>query len=132
MTSLLIERRRNERSKVMFSVNIEGVHRAAEGRLANVSPDGACIIGVTLDEGSPVLLQRNGMHMPGRVTWASGDQSGICFAEQMNPQNMLRSIATPQARVSYASKRPGLKCRPLSRADIALLERSATAGTVRG
>ncbi len=130
MTSLLIERRRNERSKVMLSVNIEGMSRTSEARLANVSTDGACIVGMALNEGSPVLMQRNGRDLSGRVTWASGDQSGICFAEPLNPESMLRPIATPRAKVSYVSARPGLKCRPLSKADIAILERSATEGAV--
>lgn len=130
MTSLLIERRRNERSKVMLSVNIAGMSRAAEGRLANVSPDGACIVGMSLSEGSAVLIQRNGRDLSGLVTWANGNQSGISFAEPLNLESMLRPIAAPRIKVSYASRRPGLKCRPLSKADIAILERSATQGAV--
>jgi hypothetical protein len=112
----------------MLSVAVEQSNRLANARLANVSPDGACLIGAPLGEGTPVLLQRNGLNMPGHVTWSTGSQSGICFAEPLNTQNVLRPIAAPRERVSYPSKRPGLKCRPLSKADMALLERSATAG----
>jgi hypothetical protein len=128
MPSLSIERRRSERSKVMLSVSVAGSSRPADGRLANVSPDGACIVGPSLSEGTAVLLQRNGLEMPGHVTWSAGEQSGVSFAETHDPQAILRPVAVPKQRVSYVSKRPGLKCRPLSKADIALLERSATAG----
>ncbi len=102
MTSLLIERRRNERSKVMLSINIEGMSRAAEGARKRF-PDGACIVGMSLNEGSPVLIQRNGRDLSGRVTSASGNQRRISFAEPLNLESMLRPIAVPRVKVSYAS-----------------------------
>lgn len=112
----------------MLSVSVAGSSRPADGRLANLSPEGACVVGPSLSEGTPILLQRNGMEMPGHVTWSAGEQSGVCFAEPLKPESILRPVAVPKQRFSYVSRRPGLKCRPLSKADIALLERSATAG----
>lgn len=131
MISLAMERRRSERSKVMLTVNIEGAHLPLAGRLTNVSSNGACIVGPALSEGAPVLLQRNGMDVSGHVTWAAGAQSGVSFARPVDPHSVLRAIPSPRAQVTVANRRPGLKCRPLSQADITLLERCATAGAVR-
>ena len=64
------ERRRTDRVKVMLSATVEQGGEATPSRLANLSADGALVIGPALSERDPVLLQRNGTDVRGSVTWS--------------------------------------------------------------
>ena len=127
--SNLAERRRTTRSKVMLCAALEHSGKQGLSRIANVSSDGALVLGGALPLGMSVTLRRGSVDLPGRVAWVKGQQFGVRFDEPVEPGAMLRTIAAPRRHTVPANRRPGIKCRPLSQAERTLLERWATEGT---
>ena len=118
-----VERRRTERVKVMLSATLEQAGEATPTRVANLSPEGALVIGPELSDGTPVLLHRNGTEVRSSVTWARDNQCGLKFEESVDVGSALRTIPTPSRKVAPRTRRPGLKCVPLSEAELATLDR---------
>jgi hypothetical protein len=123
-----IERRRSERLKVMFSATVEQSGNASPTRLANLSSEGALLVGANLSDGAPVLLQRNGTNLPGSVTWSRGNECGVKFDDFVDVSATLRTVAQPRRTRDFHSRRPGLKCAPMSEADRAMFERWLNTG----
>lgn len=113
----LVERRSNERVKVMLSATVAQDGAASPARLANLSAEGALVIGTSLTDGTPVLLQRNGADVRGSVTWASGNRCGVKFHDVLDVGAALRTIRKPRAKSATPKRRPGLKCIPLTQAE---------------
>jgi hypothetical protein len=124
----LWDRRRSERVKVMLSATVEKAGCAEPTRLANLSPDGALLIGPGLESGTPVLLQRNGTDVRGSVTWSKGNESGLRFEEAFDVAAALRAIRVRKRHDAPRSRRPGLKCAPMSDAEKANYERWLNTG----
>ena len=123
-----VERRRTERVKVMLSATVEQAGEATLTRLANLSADGALLVGPELSDGTDVLLQRNGTDVRSSVTWARGNQCGLKFEETVDVGSALRTIPTPSRKAMPRTRRPGLKCVPLSEAERATLDRWINTG----
>ena len=124
----LWDRRRSERVKVMLSATVEKAGKAEPTRLANVSADGALLVGPALPRGTPVLLQRNGTDVRGSVTWSNGNESGLQFEQDFDVASALRTIAARKRFDTPRSRRPGLKCVPMSEAEKATYERWLNTG----
>lgn len=123
-----VERRRTDRVKVMLSATVEQGGEATPSRLANLSADGALVIGPALSDGTQVLLQRNGTDVRGSVTWVRDNQSGLSFERTVDVESALRTIPRPARKAQAPTRRPGLKCVPLSEAEIATLDRWINTG----
>lgn len=123
-----VERRRTDRVKVMLSATVEQGGEATPSRLANLSADGALVIGPALSDGTQVLLQRNGTDVRGSVTWVRDNQSGLSFERTVDVESALRTIPRPARKAQARTRRPGLKCVPLSEAEIATLDRWINTG----
>lgn len=107
--------RRTRRSNVLLAASIVADGAVTAVKLRNLSDEGALIEGDSLPaEGALVLFQRNELSVAGRVAWIRGRQAGIAFAEQLQPQEVLRNIPRPAAKPTPEFRRPGLACRPLS------------------
>jgi hypothetical protein len=112
----------------MLSATLEQSGQTASTRLANLSAEGALVIGPALSDGTSVLLQRNGTDVRGSVTWARGNQSGLKFEEEVDVGSALRTIPAPSRRAAMRTRRPGLKCIPLSETERATLDRWINTG----
>lgn len=123
-----VERRRTERVKVMLSATIGQASNERPTRLANLSSDGALVVGSRLSEGTSVVLQRNGTNIPASVTWARGDECGVKFDDSLNVATALRTVPRPRTVEPPHSRRPGLKCIPMSEADRAMFDRWLNTG----
>lgn len=123
-----VERRSTERVKVMLSATLERAGEATPTRLANLSPDGALVIGAGLSDGTSVLLHRNGTEVRSSVTWTRDNQCGLKFEETVDVGSALRTIPSPSRKTAPRTRRPGLKCVPLSEAERATLDRWINTG----
>ena len=126
--TLLAERRRTDRVKVMLSATIEQGGTLAATRLANVSPDGALIVGPALRDGTSVTLQRNGTDVRGSVTWADGNRCGLRFEQNLDVAATLRTIPRPKQKQAVRKRRPGLKCNPMTPSQKAVFDRWLNTG----
>jgi len=123
-----VERRSTERVKVMLSATVEQEGETAPTRLANLSPEGALVVGPALRDGAFVLLQRNGADIWGSVTWSRGNESGLKFEKTFDVGAALRPIPAPRRATAPRSRRPGLRCVPISSAEKQSLERWLNTG----
>ena len=124
-----VERRSTERVKVMLSATLERAGEATPTRLANLSPDGALVIGAGLSDGTSVLLHRNGTEVRSSVTWTRDNQCGLKFEETVDVGfGAPDHSASPAGRRQPRTRRPGLKCVPLSEAERATLDRWINTG----
>jgi hypothetical protein len=128
MMITLWDRRRTERVKVMLSATVEKDGGTEPTRLANLSAEGALLVGPTLKHGTPVRLQRNGTDIQASVTWSKGNESGLKFEQGFDVATALRTIPPPKRLDTPRSRRPGLKCAPISDAEKATFERWLNTG----
>lgn len=119
----LWDRRRTEPVKVMLSATVEKDGKAEPTRLANLSAEGALLVGPALKDGTPARLKRNGSDVRGSVTWSNGHESGLKFEQGFDVATALRTIAPPRRIEAPRSSRPGLKSVPMSEAEKAVFER---------
>lgn len=122
------ERRDTERPKVLLAAVVEMSGKAIPARIVDVSAGGTLVLGPALAPTTPVVVRRGELAVSGQVVWAEPDRSGIRFERPLDVGSMLRTIKQPRPRTTACSRRPGLKCAPLSRAELGMLERWATAG----
>lgn len=123
-----IERRRKRRSAVLLTAAISCAGSCRNIKLRNLSEHGGCIEGERLLEGTTLVLRRNGEAMSGRVAWVHEDRCGVEFSEAVKIETALREIARPKHRAASHSRRPGLRCKPLTQAEKAALERWSVLG----
>jgi hypothetical protein len=104
------QNRKNRRSNVLMTASLELSGTSLPVKLRNLSADGALVEGDRLPvETASVLFRKGDLSMPGIVAWVNGRQAGISFAKQLNPEQLLRHIPAPRARVAPDFRRPGLR-----------------------
>ena len=103
------QNRKSRRSNVLMSASLELSGTSLAVKLRNLSADGALVEGDKLPvEGASVLFRKGDLSMPGHVAWANGRQAGVSFAQELNPEQLLRHVPVPRARVAPTFRRPGL------------------------
>lgn len=113
--STTIGNRRSRRSNVLLAASIEARGAVTAVKLRNLSPQGALIEGEPLPpEGTDVCFRRNELTVAGKVAWIRGRHAGIAFAEELQPQDVLRNIPTPRTKAQPDHRRPGFAPRSLS------------------
>jgi hypothetical protein len=113
----------------MLTAMIEQGPTSIASRIVNLSADGALVLGAELAQGATVRLRRNGLEVSCIVKWRKNRECGLEFERPIDPQQVLRSIARPRKRAEIApSKRPGLRCVPMSEAERTAFSRWATEG----
>ena len=104
------QNRKTRRSNVLMSASLELSGTSLPVKLRNLSAEGALVEGDKLPvEASSVLFRKGDLSMPGQVAWVKGRQAGINFAQQLNPEQLLRHVPAPRPRVAPAFRRPGLR-----------------------
>ena len=106
--------RKTNRSKVLFTASLELSGASVPVKMRNLSSNGALVEGDDLPvEGSELLFRKGDLAVTGRVVWTSDRHAGIAFARPLDPDQMMRHIPAPRARVKLRFHRPGLRT-PLS------------------
>ena len=104
------QNRKNRRSNVLMSASLELSGTSLPVKLRNLSAEGALVEGDKLPiEGASILFRKGDLSMPGNVAWVKGRQAGINFAQNLNPEQLLRHVPAPRPRVAPSFRRPGLK-----------------------
>ena len=104
------QNRKTRRSNVLMSASLELSGTSLPVKLRNLSVDGALVEGDKLPvEGASVLFRKGDLSVSGQVAWVKGRQAGVAFAQNLNPDQLLRHIPAPRPRVTPDFKRPGLK-----------------------
>jgi hypothetical protein len=104
------QNRKTRRSNVLMAASLELSGTSVSVKLRNLSAEGALVEGDKLPvEGASVLFRKGDLSMPGNVAWVKGRQAGVSFAQQLNPQQLLRHVPAPRPRVNPSFRRPGLK-----------------------
>jgi hypothetical protein len=115
--------RRSSRSKMLLAASLEAAGTVTAVTLRNLSAEGALVEAESLPpEGTTVLFRRNELCVGASIAWVQGRNAGIAFAEQLQPQEVLRNIPKPQPKAMPEFKRPGLAVRPLSAAERRLIK----------
>lgn len=127
-----LDRRRAERSKVMLVAGLERGKSEETLRIANLSPEGALVLGCPGPRGTIVRIRRGNLELTARVAWTGQQKSGLSFDQPTEVAAMLRPISTPRHSSPRPSRRPGLKPVPLTDADRRFLERWASEGRYLG
>lgn len=104
------QNRKTRRSNVLMAASLELSGTSVPVKLRNLSADGALVEGEKLPvEGASILFRKGDLSMPGNVAWVKGRQAGVSFAQKLNPEQLLRHVPAPRARVAPSFRRPGLK-----------------------
>ena len=104
------QNRKTRRSNVLMSASLELSGTSLPVKLRNLSADGALVEGDKLPvEGASLLFRKGDLSMPGTVAWVKGRQAGVSFAQKLKPDQLLRHVPAPRARVTPSFRRPGLK-----------------------
>ena len=107
------QNRKSRRSNVLMSASLELSGTSLAVKLRNLSAEGALVEGDKLPvEAAAILFRKGDLSMPGTVAWVNGRQAGISFAQKLNPEQLLRHVPAPRARVAPTFRRPGLKTAP--------------------
>lgn len=103
------QNRKSRRSNVLMSASLELSGTSLLVKLRNLSADGALVEGDKLPvEGSSILFRKGDLSMAGHVAWVKGRQAGVSFAQNLNPEQLMRHVPTPRPRVTPSFRRPGL------------------------
>ena len=104
------QNRKARRSNVLMSASLELSGTSLPVKLRNLSAEGALVEGDKLPvEGASILFRKGDLSMAGQVAWVKGRQAGVAFANNLDPDQLLRHIPTPRPRVAPDFRRPGLK-----------------------
>jgi hypothetical protein len=104
------QNRKTRRSNVLMSASLELSGTSLPVKLRNLSVDGALVEGDKLPvEGASILFRKGDLSVSGQVACVKGRQAGVAFAQNLNPDQLLRHIPAPRPRVTPDFKRPGLK-----------------------
>lgn len=103
------QNRKTRRSNVLMAASLELSGTSLPVKLRNLSAEGALVEGDKLPvEGASVLFRKGDLSMPGNIAWVKGRQAGVSFAQNLNPDQLLRHVPTPRPRVTPSFRRPGL------------------------
>jgi hypothetical protein len=104
------QNRKTRRSNVLMSASLELSGASMAVKLRNLSAEGALVEGDRLPvEGAALLFRKGDLSIPGTIAWVKGRQAGVTFAQKLDPDQLLRHIPTPRARVTQSFRRPGHK-----------------------
>jgi hypothetical protein len=93
-----------------MSASLELSGTSVPVKLRNLSAEGALVEADKLPiEGASVLFRKGDLSVPGRVAWVNGRQAGVNFAQNLNPDQLMRHIPSPRPRVTPEFRRTGLK-----------------------
>lgn len=126
------DRRRADRSKVMLVAGLDRGGAEQTLRIANLSSDGALVLGSPGPRGTIVRLRRGTLELTARVAWTGQTECGLTFDRPTDVTTMLRPISTPRHSTPRAARRPGLKSVPLTDGERRFLEGWATEGRYFG
>jgi len=119
-----IKDRRSRRLPVLLIATLEVAGGPAPVKLRNLSEGGALVEADRLPlEGCTTYFERNELRLKGRVMWVQGRYAGVAFNERLEPNQVLRNVPRPRARVNVRFRRPGLACRPLTAVERRMIER---------
>lgn len=119
----MTQNRRNRRSNVLMAASLELSGAKLDVKLRNLSAEGALVEGDRLPvEGSELLFCKGDLSVAGRVVWNQDKRAGIAFSQHLEPEQLLRHVPAPQARVNTTYKRPGFRSRNLSQEERRLAE----------
>lgn len=103
------QNRKNRRSNVLMSASLELSGTSVPVKLRNLSAEGALVEGDKLPvEGASLLFRKGDLSIVGTVAWVKGRQAGVSFAQKLDPEQLLRHVPAPRARVNPTFRRPGL------------------------
>lgn len=109
------QNRKARRSNVLLSASLELSGKSLPVVLRNLSADGALVEADSLPvEGAMIVFRKGDLCVPGRVAWAKTRHAGISFARKLDPDQVLRHVPAPRARVKPDFRRPGLKAKSLT------------------
>ncbi len=118
------QNRKSRRSNVLMTASLEVSGMSLSVKLRNLSADGALVEGEKLPvEGSSIVFRKGDLCVSGRVAWCKTRHAGISFAAKLAPEQVLRHIPAPRARVKPDFRRPGLKSSSLTEQERAFGER---------
>jgi hypothetical protein len=104
------QNRKTRRSNVLMAARLELSGTSLPVKLRNLSAEGALVEGDKLPvEGASILFRLGDLSVPGKVAWAKTRHAGISFERKLQPDQVLRHVPTPRARVKPDFRRPGLK-----------------------
>ena len=104
------QNRKTRRSNVLMSASIELSGKSLPVKLRNLSADGALVEADTLPvEGASIMFRKGELCVQGRVAWAKTRHAGISFVRKLDPEQVLRHVPVPRARVKPDFRRPGFK-----------------------
>ena len=104
------QNRKTRRSNVLMSASLELSGMSLPVKLRNLSAEGALVEGDKLPvEGASILFRKGDLSMAGTVAWVKARQAGVNFAQKLDPEQLLRHVPAPRARVAPTFRRPGLK-----------------------
>ena len=109
------QNRKARRSHVLMTASLELSGTSLPVKLRNLSADGALVEADTLPvEGASILFRKGDLTVQGHVAWAKTRHAGISFARKLDPDQVLRHVPAPRARVKPDFRRPGLKANSLT------------------
>ncbi|GAA3901739.1 hypothetical protein GCM10022276_20590 [Sphingomonas limnosediminicola] len=115
--------RRSHRAPVLLAGTVEVLRRRKQVKIRNFSEDGALIEGDCLPkEGTMTRFERNDLKLSAQVVWVQGRYAGLKFERPLGPEEVLRYVPAPRAKMESSYKRPGLACRPLSSYERKMIE----------
>ena len=104
------QNRKTRRSNVLMAARLELSGTSLPVKLRNLSAEGALVEGDKLPvEGASIVFRKGDLSVPGKVAWAKTRHAGISFERKLRPEQVLRHVPTPRARVKPDFRRPGLK-----------------------
>lgn len=116
------QNRRSTRSNVLLAATLNVGGDDVPVRLRNLSAQGALVEADAAPAlGTEVVFRRNELVVAGRVAWVHGRHAGIAFADELQPQDVLRNVPSPAPKLPINFKRPGFG-RPLSEQEQRLVE----------
>jgi hypothetical protein len=109
------QNRQSRRSNVLMAASLELSGTSLPVKLRNLSADGALVEGDKLPvEGAAFLFRKGDLSVAGKVAWAKTRHAGISFSAKLEPEQVLRHVPAPRARVKPDFRRPGLKATNLT------------------
>ncbi len=81
-------------------------------------------------EGAALQFRKGELVIPGRIAWVKGRNAGIAFAKNLDPEQVMRHVPTPRARVKLDFRRPGLRTTVLSQEEQLASEHLVWAGPI--
>ena len=113
------QNRKTRRSNVLMSASIELSGKSLPVKLRNLSAEGALVEADMLPvEGASIMFRKGELCVQGRVAWAKTRHAGISFVRKLEPEEVLRHVPAPRARVKPEFRRPGLKAISLTDEEI--------------